>query len=245
MRKRNASPPASAQTSSRKGRKITLFVLFSVILVWCIAKLHNPETFPIRSVRIVDAQSFVDHPSLRETISPYLDEGMIRLKVNQLEKSLLTLPWIQSVNIQRQWPDKLIVTITEQKPGAHWDKTELLNTDGKIFAPQTIPSTLKDLPWLYGPTNNATDLWAGYQDMSSLVAPLGLKIVAVNLSPSDAWEIELNNGMPIVLGKDEVITRLKRFVEIYPKIFDNNANAVEYIDLRYNNGLAVKWKGKE
>jgi cell division protein FtsQ len=242
---RKSSSLYSARTSSRIGRKITLFVLFSVIIIWCSVKVYNPETFPIRSVRVVDAQSFVDHPSLREIISPYLNQGMIRLKSNHLEKSLLTLPWIQSVNIQRQWPDKLIIAITEQKPAAHWDKTELVNTQGKIFAPSSVPTTLNSLPWLYGPDTEAPDIWSSYQTMSSLIAPLGLKIVAINLSPSDAWEIELNNGMPIVLGKDEVLTRLKRFVEIYPKIFDNNANAVEYIDLRYNNGLAVKWKGKE
>jgi cell division protein FtsQ len=231
--------------SSRIGRKITLFVLFSVILIWCSVKLSNPNTFPIRSVRIIDGQSFVDHPTLRDIISPYLNEGMIRLNADHLEKSLLTLPWVERVNIQRQWPDKLIIAITEQKPGAHWDKTELLSIQGKIFSPKSLPAALKDLPWLYGPDNNAPDIWSNYQDMSTVIAPLGLKIVAINMSPSEAWEIELNNGMPIVLGKDEVLTRLKRFVKIYPKIFDNNHNAVEYIDLRYNNGLAVKWKGKE
>jgi len=242
---RKASRPSSAQPSSRVGRKITLFVLFSVILMWCGVKLYNPATFPIRSVSIIDGQSYVDHPSLRESISPFLNQGMVRLKVESLEKSLLALPWIESVNIQRQWPDKLVIAITEQKPGAHWDKTELISTEGKIFSPKSVPSTLKDLPWLYGADNNAPDIWTGYQNMSSVIAPLGLKIVAINLSPSDTWEIELNNGIPIVLGKDEVIPRLKRFVQIYPKIFDNNPNAVEYIDLRYNNGLAVKWKGKE
>jgi cell division protein FtsQ len=236
---------SSTRTSSRVGRKITLFVLFSAIFVWCGAKIYNPESFPIRSVRIVDAQSFVDHPSLRNTISPYLNEGMIKLKVDRLKTALLSLPWIESVNVQRRWPDKLVIAITEQHPGAHWDKTKLLSTDGKIFAPRALPTALNNLPWLYGSDNDAEDIWAGYQNMSSMVAPLGLKIIAINLSPSNAWEIELNNGVPIVLGKNEVLTRLKRFVEIYPKIFDNNVNAVEYIDLRYNNGLAVKWKAKE
>jgi cell division protein FtsQ len=234
-----------AQTSSRLGRKITLFILFSLTLLWCVVKLRNPDTFPIRSVRIVDAQAYTDHDSLRETISPFLTQGMIRLHVHDLKKSLLSLPWIKDVNILRQWPDKLIINITEQNPGAHWDKTKLVNLQGQIFSPSSFPSKLNSLPWLYGPDSNATDVWAGYQNMSSIIAPLGLKIIAINLSPYDAWEIELNNGIPIVLGKDEVMQRLKRFVEIYPKLFDNNTNAVEYIDLRYNNGLAVKWKAKE
>lgn len=234
-----------SHTSSRMGRKITFFILFSLTLLWCMVKLHNPDTFPIRSVRIVDAQSFTDHTALRETISPFLSQGMVRLDTLQLQKSLLSLPWIKDVHILRQWPDKLIITITEQNVGAHWDKTRLVNTQGQIFAPTTLPAAVSDLPWLYGPDADASDVWAGYQTLSSIIAPLGLKITTINLTPYDAWEIILSNGIPIVLGKDETVERLKRFVKIYPKIFDNNANAVEYIDLRYNNGLAVKWKTKE
>lgn len=231
--------------SSRIGRKVTLFVLFSVTLLWWAVKLLNPHTFPIRSVQIIDSQAFIDHASLRENISPFVSQGMVRLETRKLEKILLALPWIQQVNIQRQWPDKLIIAITEQKPGAHWDKLALVNMQGKIFAPATIPVELNNLPWLYGENNNAEDIWQEYQTMSSVIAPLGLKITTLNLSASEAWQMELNNGIPIILGKNDAIQRLKRFVEIYPKIFDNNANAVEYIDLRYNNGLAVKWKGKE
>ncbi len=234
-----------AQTSSRVGRKVTLFILFSLTLLWCVVKLRNPDTFPIRSVRIVDIQAYTDHDELRETISPFLGQGMLRIDVHQLKKSLLSLPWIKEVHILRQWPDKLIINISEQNAGAHWDKTKLINTQGQIFAPTALPSGVNTLPWLYGPDDSAPNVWSGYQNMSSIIAPLGLKIIAINLTPYDAWEIELNNGIPIVLGKDEVLARLKRFVEIYPKLFDNNANAVEYIDLRYNNGLAVKWKTKE
>jgi cell division septal protein FtsQ len=33
-------------------------------------------------------------------------------------------------------------------------------------------------------------------------------------------------------------------VKVYPKIVGMHESDVEYIDLRYSNGIAVKWKGE-
>lgn len=234
----------SRKTPRRWGRKLTLAVLITAILTWCVVKISNPDTFPIQSVKIVDAQSRVDHAALRETITPFLHNGMILLSADKLEKALAQIPWVATVSIGRQWPGELIITIHEENPAAHWDDDELINDKGTAFKAthEVLPHTL---PWLKGPQNEATKVWMGYQEMETLLAPTGLKISAVDLGANNAWEIELNNGMPLILGSDNVVSRLKRFVDIYPKIFDNNANAVEYIDLRYSNGLAVKWKAQE
>jgi cell division septal protein FtsQ len=38
------------------------------------------------------------------------------------------------------------------------------------------------------------------------------------------------------------LTRLSHFVKVYPKIIGERAAQVEYIDLRYQDGLAIRWK---
>jgi len=38
------------------------------------------------------------------------------------------------------------------------------------------------------------------------------------------------------------LTHISHFVKVYPKIIGERANQVDYVDLRYSNGLAIHWK---
>lgn len=43
-------------------------------------------------------------------------------------------------------------------------------------------------------------------------------------------------------GENVLLKRLRRFVEAYPHL--ENQTAIQYIDLRYQTGFAVKWKAE-
>ena len=242
----------STPPSRRWGRKATLLILLLVMLCWCAVKIRNPDTFPVKAVKIIDVHSRLDNETLRETILPFLNKGLLWLPTRELKSALLNLPWVKTVDVQRVWPGELIVTLTEQTPSAYWNQTDLLNTQGQLFKSEPLSPVLINelglLPWLAGPDNQldtVNTVWEQYEMLSHVLALDQLKIAVLELTPDQSWEIKLNNGIPLMLGSDNIVSRLKRFVAAYPKIFDNNLHAVdyiEYIDLRYNNGLAVKWK---
>ena len=56
-----------------------------------------------------------------------------------------------------------------------------------------------------------------------------------------SWNMMFNNGIKMHVGYKDVLTRISHFVKVYPKIVGERANDVEYIDLRYSNGMAVRW----
>jgi cell division protein FtsQ len=60
------------------------------------------------------------------------------------------------------------------------------------------------------------------------------------LSERFAWNLRLANGIKLNLGRSEFIDRLQRFVDIFPLISAQN-KSVDYVDLRYDTGLAVGW----
>ena len=66
------------------------------------------------------------------------------------------------------------------------------------------------------------------------------------LSERFAWQLTLNDGVTLNLGREKRIERIQRFMDAYPQIKDqsNNKNnqQVDYIDLRYDTGIAVGWK---
>jgi cell division protein FtsQ len=77
--------------------------------------------------------------------------------------------------------------------------------------------------------------------MSFILEPLGLKVLKISLDSGNFWEIWLDSGLKIQLGQDRVLTRLQRFVKVYPKLFKSDKKTAKSVDLRYPHGLAVKW----
>lgn len=223
------------------GRKILAICFIFAALFWGWSKLSNPETFPVRSVKIIDVSTHIDHQTIQRTIIPYLENGMLWLNISRLQNAIAELPWVQQVILTRKWPDQLVIQIIEQVPIARWNNTQLLNKQGDVFMPDasTFPP---NIPSLYGPQNQQNTVWQAYNAINQLLAPISLEIASITMLPDQAWDITLNNGLHLLLGQDDVINRIKRFTAVYPKIFVGHTNDVDYVDMRYSDGLAIKWK---
>ena len=81
-------------------------------------------------------------------------------------------------------------------------------------------------PSLAGPEGHEQLLMDVYQRASSMLLKLGLNISHVVQDQRLAWWLTLSNGLHVKLGKDELgnehlILRLRRFVEVYPKVQDS------------------------
>jgi cell division protein FtsQ len=63
----------------------------------------------------------------------------------------------------------------------------------------------------------------------------------MSLSERFAWRLTLVGGLTLDLGRTEFIDRVQRFVDLYPLLI-NNERYLEYVDLRYDTGMAVGWK---
>jgi len=46
------------------------------------------------------------------------------------------------------------------------------------------------------------------------------------------------------LGRGDLTIRVTRFIVAWQRALSNDVANINYIDLRYPNGLAVGWKGK-
>jgi cell division protein FtsQ len=66
----------------------------------------------------------------------------------------------------------------------------------------------------------------------------------VLLSSRLAWQLKLSNGLTIQLGrdsdKDRVEERLARFASAFPHTLAKTRQRLEYVDLRYPNGFALR-----
>ena len=156
-----------------------------------------------------------------------------------------SIPWVRRAELRRTWPDSLEVRIEEQTVLGRWGQREalLVSAQGELFRGKTDAP----LPVLGGPVGTEGEVARRYLAFRDLLAPLSLVPTQVLLSSRLAWQLKLSNGLTIQLGrdsdKDRVEDRLARFVSVFPQTQASSRQRVDYVDLRYPNGFAVRATG--
>lgn len=221
---------------------ISVFIILiftAIFFTWF--KLYKQNALPFKQVKIITTANYIQPEKLQAIIKNNLKGGFFSIKINHLKNCFLTLPWVADVAIKRQWPNRLQITITEQQPVARWNQQQLINQWGKLFTPP-LTTMSKQLPWLQGPPQRYKKVWQQFQKFNLVVMGLGLKIEKLQLSPRMSWRLQLNNGVWVVLGREEIDQRLRRFVRLYQRVLDQKNKQVVSVDCRYPNGIAVRWK---
>jgi len=220
--------------------KVALFILFLITSYFSVNKIKQTNEFPIHQVKIYG----VKHLSSQETqqmLLPFVSKGFFAVEVDAIKEQLLQVPWIEDASVRRVWPDQVVIAISEKNPIARWNENSLLSSTGEIFSP-TPESYPADLPYFIGPEGQQMSMLEFYSKITALLDPLHLKIKRLALSPYSSWDMEFANGMKVRLGYKDVLTRVGHFVKVYSKIVGERSADVDYVDLRYPNGLAIRWK---
>lgn len=241
--KRVPNKQSQQNFSSRSFFKLSFLLLLVSIFIWGWIKLTNPETFPIEHVQIKGEYPRVNREALRQTILPFVDNGLIKLDKTGLQDRLLQLPWVATAIVKRVWPNKILVTLTEQKPIARFGKNILLNAEGDVFNVNvdTIP---EGLPLFVGPSDQKKLMIQAYQAIEQVLAQLNRKITILTLDTQQFWRLQLDNGIVLLIGKIDPLPRLQRFVAVYPQVIGTKAATIDYVDLRYSHGIAVHFKNQ-
>lgn len=195
---------------------------------------------PIRSIEINGPFQRVTALQIEEAISDDLEDGFVSADLARIQSSIVALEWIDKAIVARRWPSRLRITVTEQVPAAIWGERGLLNTRGELFVTDArhIPA---ELPRLSGPGNRAADVAAMYLEVRDRLIPVGLDLRRVHLDPRGAWEMTLQNGVEVRLGRREVDARTDLFLDIVADIITARAAEIEYVDMRYSNGFTIGW----
>lgn len=204
--------------------------------------LRDPLRFPITLVQVKGDYTHEEPKQLKTVITPFAEMGFFNLSSNDLQQTLTTtFPWVAKVNIRRRWPAILELDFVEKRAVAVWNQQALLADDVTVFMPPKSQFPV-NLPQITGPDDQQIPLYAALQRMDQLFSALNLSVTAINLSSRHSWTIVLNNGITVIIGKVDIWTRIRRFIDVYPEIIGENAKKVASIDLRYPNGIAVTWK---
>ncbi len=223
--------------------KIILLGLIFLSVYFAVQQIKSAQHFPVKTVSVYGV-SRVDCAVLQSALTPLVNHGFFNVKLTRIRERLLAVDWVADVAVRRRWPNEIVVNIIEKNAVARWNEVALLSDAGDVFMPQSA-SYPEHLPQLNGPPGKQLMMLQYFNEINRLFTPLHVKILNLALTPHDAWQLSMSNGVVIRAGHKDILTRLGQFVKVYPQIVGNHAADVEYVDLRYSNGLAVRWKNTQ
>ena len=225
----------------RLGRLITPLLAVGLVLATYQASLALLDR-PIASIEISGPFQRVSALQIEEAISDDVNVGFVGADLGRIQSRIVALPWIDQARVARRWPNRIAITVTEQVPAAIWGERGLLNTRGELFMSDArhVPA---ELPHLSGPDERSGDVAARYLEIRDRLIPAGLDLRRVHLDARGSWEMTLQNGIEIRLGRRSVGERTDLFVDIVADIITSRAQDIEYVDMRYGNGFTIGWHG--
>ena len=197
--------------------------------------------WPVTQLTVQAEFKHVSADAIRATVLPRLGKGFFALDLDAVQKAVAALPWVESVEARKRWPDTLILRIYERQPFARWNDKQLISRQGLVFdAPGA--GGIDNLPELRGPDARLAEVVSFYAETQRAFGSMHLKISGVSLTERGSWSLTTSNGAQIVLGdRDQAGRRLRRFLDVYPQLMANRPDGFAYADLRYTNGFAVRW----
>lgn len=202
------------------------------------------QGLPLRVVQVDGTLAHVTAEQLGEKLEGCVRGNFFGADLESVRAALEDIPWVRRVEVRRQWPDRIAVRIEEHVAMARWPDERLVNASGELF----VGSPRPDLPLLGGPAGSEREVAERYRRFRELLAPIGGEPKQVLLSLRHAWQVRIalpdRPALTLELGRDQpkhpVDDRLARFVAVYPTTVGRLARRIDYVDLRYPNGFALR-----
>lgn len=217
-----------------------LFIVLVLLLSWIPIRQFIKDLQPIRFVRVGGEFQYINKEEIKKKITPLLNAGYFSVDLLAIQQAVMSLPWIDKVLVQRVWPNRLELKVYEQQPVVRWREKELLNARSEIFKPTNIED-FKSLPVLNTPDGLQKEFLLTMQEMNQALSEHDLELIEFRVNKRLAWFVSLKNGMQISLGRVEPLQKFMQLMNTL-SVLGKNVRQIVYIDMRYPNGYAVRWR---
>ena len=158
-----------------------------------------------------------------------------RVSLAAVREAARRIPWVRDAAVRRRFPDGLEVSFDAYDVLARWGGHALVSSRGEVFnAPYDA-----SLPRFLGPDGSGPEMAQRYAEVAKAAQPLASPVAELHLSARGAWQVVLDSGLVLELGRGDVMPRLERFARAWPGLAARGART-RHADLRYANGFAIR-----
>ncbi|MDM5147267.1 cell division protein FtsQ/DivIB [Candidatus Persebacteraceae bacterium Df01] len=213
---------------TRRRIEYALLAMFFIGLLW-----FATTAAVIRQVRLEGGDTAV-RAAANTLLRDLRGNNLLTLDMVAWRKNLLLLPAVSDVRLRRRLPNTLEVTLMTRHPLAVWNNGGLVDDNGRRYAGQAQ----QWLPIFTGPAERAASMTEFYHHAVAALSPLGESIAQLQVGDDGAWQVFLDGGRVLYLGRDARQERLQRYVDNIVKVRQRFAN-IQVIDLRYERGFSI------
>ncbi len=229
-----------------------VFALFAVVLLAAgAAWLLRQPFFPLAAIKVDGDVARTNVATLRANVAPQLAGNFFTVDLARARSAFESAPWVRKAVVRREFPDTLRATLFEHVAVAHWgaeNEGKLVNGFGEVFEANTAEAGA-NLPRLAGPPEQAGQVLGMYRVLAPVLAAHGLAIERLRLSGRGSWQIEIESGAVIELGRgqsEEVAARTQRFLASVRPVAEQYGRTIDWVesaDLRHNQAYALRLRG--
>ena len=215
--------------------------------------LPGPPDYGMESPNLeLHGIQYASRSQILSVFSRDMGRSLYLLPLAERRKALLRANWVKDASIRRQWPNRVVVEITERQPAAFLDlkvdmmmsRWALIDADGVILdPPQRAPFKL---PVITGVLASEAQSMRGtrvrrMQRMMKEIGALGENISEINVANLDDLAVTEQigaRGIVLMLGDRNFAVRLRNFLDHYPDIRRKMPNATTF-DLRLDDRITA------
>lgn len=226
---------------------LLLVAVPAALVTWVLAS----SRFDLKEVAVAAGTPRIPAAAVRAAVAPFEGGNLVLLPLDRVEAAVRRNPWVDTVEVAKELPDRLRVTVTERRPVALLVKGGGLvyaDEKGRPIAPVEDPEQARRTglvvvvfthPLLSpsdgvggaievaGELGRAQPSWAG---ALSKIEVLGEQ------------DFRLHTGalrFPLLVTRGQVGPKVKRLTELLPEL-DRRYPAIQAVDLRFSRRIVVQ-----
>ncbi len=246
----------SAGAPARRLGVFVMLPLMAGLMVLCALSWEWRSSLRVKRV-VIEGSSILPAQQIFALAAFPMKAPLTSLNLRSLEERILKNPFIRSATVTREYPDAIRIAVAERRPVASLSCGQLWYVDAEGVILPYLQSPVKlDLPVIDGIAGmtrpQAGDTLPG-GEVSQALSVLQLAQEVDSSMLHAISEINMNGGKDIILYSTDIAVPIilgrgdfgKKFVllESFWKNFVKTENAanLQYIDLRYDDQVVVKW----
>ena len=228
--------------------KRTLYLLF--IIPMCLLSVltgmylfsRTEPVFLLKNIRIKGAEQLPESEILTK-IYPFLKDSIFGTDMGKLKAAITSHPFVKDVRVKRVFPFSILIEVKERVPSALWagpgGDIQTLDEDGAPYRGLHKGGTRDLLVISAREKNDAKSTFGEVTDWDrrGIIKKDDLSEVVYN--EGNITLFSLNDGVEIILGKEQRSERLKRAIAVLEDA-KKRGLLIRCIDARFENGAIIQ-----
>jgi cell division protein FtsQ len=219
---------------------IPICVLSTLTLIYLFSR--DEPIFFLKNVRISGVEQ-LGEADIMNKVSPFLKESLLKIDAAKMKEAITSLPFVKEVSVKRMYPFSILIDVKEKKPCALWidggGNILVLDENGEPFR-----GLIKGDEKGFFVINalNKSDAKSVYREISAWIKAGLLKKDALSEIAYNEGSITifgLDNGVEIILGKEDQDKRLKRAIAVFEDA-KRRGLLIKCIDARFEKGAIIQ-----